>query len=117
MNDKFYKPAIAHFMFFISGLCIGLGGMGIYSNSCLDNSNDIIQGIEAENIDLKNRLGNIQTAVDNLGTGIEGSAASAGNIADGIGGVITGIDESIAILGDLIGFVEQIETILIVGNP
>lgn len=92
--------------------------VGILSyQAAIRDSREIINGIEAENNELKNRLGDIQAAVDSLGAELAGSAESAGNIANGIGSVISGLDDSIRILGDLIEFVGGIEEILNGGTP
>ena len=104
---------------FLITLAIGmLIGAGVFflATGGQRESGRIVQELQAENRELKECIGSIQTAVDSVGAGIESAAGEAGDIADGIGSVIAGLDDSIRVLGELSALFERITEILAGGE-
>ena len=97
------------------GMLIGAGIFFLATRGQRE-SGRIVQELQAENRELKERLGSIQAAVDSVGAGIASSAIEVGDIADGIGSVIAGLDDSVRILGELSALFDRITEILASGE-
>ena len=115
-TDALFSKSIRHILIaFVVGLLIGAGVFFLATRG-QGNSQRIVQELQAENRELKERLGSIQAAVDSVGAGIESAAGEAGDIADGIGSVIAGLDDSIRVLGELSALFDRITEILASGE-
>ena len=95
-----WRKIYPYLIVFAIGLLIGAGVVYLATRGS-GESQRLIESIQAENRELKERLGSIQTAVDSVGAGITSAADEAGDIADGIGGVIAGLDDSIRLVDEL----------------
>ena len=115
-TDALFSKSIRHILIaFVVGLLIGAGVFFLATRG-QGNSQRIVQELQAENRELKECIGSIQTAVDSVGAGIESAAGEAGDIADGIGSVIAGLDDSVRILGELSALFDRITEILASGE-
>lgn len=111
-----WKTIRPYLIAFIIGLLLGAGCVYLATRRGSGESERIIEGLQAENRELEERLGSIQTAVDSVGAGIASASTEAGTIADGINGVIEGLDDSIRVLEELLELFGRIEQILASGE-
>lgn len=97
-------------------LIVGLVGGAVLAWGVLQigirDSHRTIERMESTNRELESQLGDVQAAVDSVGTNLEGASETVGGVADEVSDVVGGLDDSIRTLEQLIDFFGRVERIL-----
>ena len=106
-----WKAIYPFLIVFVIGMLIGAG---LYHSAIRGDgdSDQLVESLEAEIRERDQLLDGIQGAVSSVGIGIGDAANETGRIAGGVSGIVLGLDNSINLLWELPGVIEQIIEIL-----